>query len=92
MKTKKAKHKKIENDSKKKVSCIVHFLPLIRFRMMSHATSAVFATSNPIPINVIPTTRSRGSVSSSFSLGSAHTGSTLKFVKIYKMKIFCAKL
>lgn len=43
------------------------FLPLIRLRMMNHATSAVFAIKSPTPIKAMPNTRSFGSASSSLS-------------------------
>jgi hypothetical protein len=82
--------KSLNNDSNKKKVFRVLFLPLIRLRMMNHATSAVFAISNPIPINVIPTTRSRGSASSSGFLASAQIGSTLKnFKKFQNKNILC---
>lgn len=51
---------------KKSLSCCF-LLPLIRFRMMNHATSAVFAIKSPSPIKAMPNTRSFGSASSSFS-------------------------
>lgn len=50
---------------KKSFSCF--FLPLIRLRMMNHATSAVFAIKSPSPIKAMPNTRSFGRASSSFS-------------------------
>lgn len=62
----------------------------MRFRMMNHATSAVFARSNPSPISAIPTTRRFGSASSSFS--SRFSGSSAFYcIKIKQKKIIKIK-
>jgi len=76
-----------ELNDKRTRTLAVLFLPLIRFRMINHATSAVLAINSPSPINAIPTTRSFGSASSSFNfvwIGSKPLIKKREIIKIIK--------